>query len=595
MKTLLSLLFVCSACLNLRAAIVLSDTFPYTNGVLTNASAGKWRHTTGGTDEVNVTNGLVELTRTETEDVASSLAVSYPASSGTTLYSRFTVYVLSPPNGASGNYFAHLDGTSARARVFVVTNGAAVGKFRLGLANGGTTASVNWAADLNTNQTYTVVTRHVINNATATLWVDPASDSDPSITAADVVSASSANAFAWRQDPGLGALLVDDLLVASSFGEALSGNEAPSISNIPDQQVAAGATGSGLGFLVGDAETTANFLVLTASVSDSNLISAALSGSGSNRTVQITAANLTGSATVTVSVFDGFNTSRDSFLVTVVPALLFADEFNYPDGALITNATPPWAHHSGTTTGQVQVVDGKMVLSTAFTEDVSVILPGGPYTTNFPTYLYASFLVNFSALPTGGGDYFAHFNTTSARCRIFANTNNAGPGTFRLGLLDSGQTVPVQLATNLSTNTSYRVVVKYSPRDGRARLVVNPASESDLDFGLGLTDSAAEVAVNAFAFREDPGIGTFTVDELRLGLTFAAVTAVAPALRIEPLAAGQARLAWTASATGYSLQSNTNLVTTNWQDVVATPVVTGSENVVTNNPASSPIFFRLKK
>src|SRR5882724_8698069 len=157
MKTFLSLLILCAACTSANAAIILSDNFTYTNGVLTNASAGKWRHTSGGTDEVNVDTGRVELTRSETEDVAASLAVSYAASGGATLYSKFTVFVFSPPAGANGNYFAHLDGGSARARVFAVTNGAAVGKFRLGIANAATTTTNIWPVDLNTNQTYTVL------------------------------------------------------------------------------------------------------------------------------------------------------------------------------------------------------------------------------------------------------------------------------------------------------------------------------------------------------------------------------------------------------------------------------------------------------
>jgi hypothetical protein len=126
MKTFLTLLILCAVCAGGRAAIVLSDSFIYTNGVLTNASAGKWQRTSGGANEVNVTNGVVELTRSETEDVAATLSVSFPSSSGA-IYAKFSLTVLTPAGTVGGNYFAHFDGGATRARVFAVTNGAAPG------------------------------------------------------------------------------------------------------------------------------------------------------------------------------------------------------------------------------------------------------------------------------------------------------------------------------------------------------------------------------------------------------------------------------------------------------------------------------------
>jgi len=70
---------------------------------------------------------------------------------------------------------------------------------------------------------------------------------------------------------------------------------------------------------------------------------------------------------------------------------------------------------------------------------------------------------------------------------------------------------------------------------------------------------------------------------------------IRPKLRVERLALGQVRLAWPAAASGFTVQTITNVASTNWQDVLMSPVITGSENVVTNFPAGSPIFFRLRK
>ena len=594
MKTLASLLIVFAACATANAAILLRDNFTYADGALTNVSAGKWRHSSGGADEVNVTNEVVELTRSETEDVDSALAVSYSAGSGATLYAKFSLLALSLPAGANGNYFAHFAGASARARVFAVTNGAAAGKFRLGIANGATASSAIWPVDLNTNQNYTVITRLSISNAQSMLWIDPASDSDASISASDTASASSANAFALRQDSGMGVLVLDNLVVATSFGEALSDNETPSISNIPDQQIPEGGSTAAIPFTMGDAETPAGALSLLVRASPSNTVLVSFGGSDSNRTVTVSAfSTLTNTTTVTVLVTDGTTTNSDSFVVTFVPALLFSDEFNYADGALITNGTPPWEHHSGTVTGQVQVTSGRITLSTAFTEDVSVSLPKGPFTTNSGVTLYASLLVSFSQLPGPTGDYFAHFNTSGARGRIFASRANAGAGKFRLGVANAANSASEQLAVDLSTDTDYRVVLRYDPATATSRLWVNPGTE--LDDGTNATDTATATPISAFAFRQDAGIGVLTIDDLRLGLTFAAVTApLAPALRIERLS-NDVRLSWPVSAAGFVLQTNSLVHSTNWENVIQTPSVVGSENVLTNPVSPGHLFFRLKK
>lgn len=583
-------------CSGAQAAIVLADSFPYADGSLTNVSNIKWRNAGGVLNQVNVTAGRVELTAGESEDVDALLAGGpFTTAGGTVLYAKFTLNYSALPTGSQGDYCAHFIGTSAnRARLFATTNGAAPGKFRLGLSSGSAVATNKFPLDLALGQDHTVFLRYAVSNAQCALWIDATAEGDASVVAADSATAQSIISFGLRQSTDIGALLVDDLIVGTSFSEVLTGNATPAISDITDRTVADGSSTPAIPFTVSDLETPANSLIVTATASNSNVVqSIVLAGAGTNRTVTVaTPAGQTGSTVITVFVTDGSTTNSESFLVTVIPALLLAEDFNYADGPLAGDGT--WTHHSGAVTGQVQVANNRIVLSTAFTEDVNVPLPGGPYATNSGVQLYASLRVNFSQLPNSAGDYIAHFNNTSGRCRLFVGTNNAAAGRFRVGIGNGASAVSEQLAADLATNTAHRIVLRYNPATGVSTVWANPAAETDP--GTNATDAATATALSTFAFREDPGIGTFTVDDLRLGLTFASVMdAAAPRLRIERLATGQVRLAWPADATGYALQTTTNAASTNWAEVATAPFLLGGENVLTNSLSGNPFFYRLKK
>jgi hypothetical protein len=96
----------------------------------------------------------------------------------------------------------------------------------------------------------------------------------------------------------------------------------PTISDIADQTVNEDVSTGPLAFTISDAETTASSLILTASSSNTQLVSVAsivFGGSGTNRTVTVTPlTNQFGTATITISVTDaGGSTAQDTFLLTV--------------------------------------------------------------------------------------------------------------------------------------------------------------------------------------------------------------------------------------------------------------------------------------
>ncbi|HVY70035.1 MAG TPA: tandem-95 repeat protein [Verrucomicrobiae bacterium] len=119
----------------------------------------------------------------------------------------------------------------------------------------------------------------------------------------------------------------DGGVTASSFTVTVqSVNDLPTISAVDNVTATAGTTNAPVAFTVGDVETPADQIVVTAASSNPALIPVAgvvLAGSGANRTVAvIPAAELTGSAEVTLIATDADNGSASrSFSVTVTAAL----------------------------------------------------------------------------------------------------------------------------------------------------------------------------------------------------------------------------------------------------------------------------------
>ena len=242
--------FLLSATLS-GAALLLNDTFSYSDGPLVTVSGGVWVHHSGSADEVAVASGRVLLNDFHTEDVNALLAGQpYPASGTTNVfYASFTVKFTSLPSGG-GTYFAHFKNSSTtfRARIWALTGGAAPDKFRLGISStNGSAASAKSTMDLRLNTDYIVVTRLVNSNAVtvSTLWINPTTESDSSISITENASAFIVVSYALRESTGEGALNLDNLRVGTSFADVFSSGsgQPPAItSQSPNQTVTNGAS-----------------------------------------------------------------------------------------------------------------------------------------------------------------------------------------------------------------------------------------------------------------------------------------------------------------------------------------------------------------
>lgn len=708
MKKQLCLIALLAGVSAARADIVFSDGFTYPDGNLVGAPGSPWS-THSGSGAVVIQSGQIELSRSREEDVNALLTGGPYASTGpvTALYTGFTARFTALPSNL-GSYFAHLNTSGARARIWAATTNAAPGSFRLSVGNstGATATTGQVQTDLLLNTDYTVVVRYELATGLSTIWVNPSAETDPGVTAADSPGTSlpSISTFAFRQTGGIGIMLIDNLVIGTSFADVVGGNLPPTVSAIPDQSIPANGSTGPIPFAVGDDQTPADELTptgasdnpalvpeenitfagsggsrtvtvtpaagqqgqvnITVSVNDGTATSSTsfllrvgapaidpianqispvntvfgplvftvadaeegagaltvsatssnqllvpngnifFGGSGATRTITATpATGQTGLTTITVTVDDGIQTASQSFALTVHPVLgpLAGDDFNRPDGAVIEEFGA-WNSHSGGFAEAV-ISGNRLLLTQQGSEDINLPLtPGTVYPAEGGHVFFASFIANFSELPTGTGTYFAHFAhfggvPPSFRSRVFATTVGATAGGLRLGIASNSTTINEHALhpLELQLNTDYLVVIRLNAATGESRLWVNPSAEAT-GF-VDSTDLAFPSAVEAFAFRQSGpsnGMGVLTVDDLKTGTAFLDVVSDLPVVLSYTLNNTTIRLSWPAGQ-GYLLRRATALPAgpADWSNV---PFVNEGANDVTNLDISAGNgFFRLEK
>lgn len=366
----------------------------------------------------------------------------------------------------------------------------------------------------------------------------------------------------------------------------------PTISGIANQSAPTNTLVGPIAFTVGDGETSPGSLTVTATSSDQgilpdgNIIISNLGGS--NRTISLTSV-APGFVTVTVTVNDGSFSIPTTFTVSAYPLLgyILEDDFTYPDGSFVTNAAPFWNAYSGAT-GQTQVVNGKLFLASAQSEDMYALLTNAPYATTGGYVLYSRFIVNFTSLPTGsGGDYFAFFKdgtTGGFRARIFAMTNGAAAGKYRIGVANGGFTT-TGFPLDLSLGTPVVVIARYDVGAASTKLWINPTSESSTS--ITAADGTSPLTIYTYTFRQGGASGNLSVDGLKVATSFNQVfTSVAPvaeALQYQVYGSDLV-LSWTSPS--FALQA-APFVTGTYTNI------SGATSPYTNSMTGSQKYFRL--
>jgi len=120
---------------------------------------------------------------------------------------------------------------------------------------------------------------------------------------------------------------------------------------------------------------------------------------------------------------------------------------------------------------------------------------------------------------------------------------------------------------------------------------------STIDGGGG-TSTGGVYSVSGIIGQPDAGKmsgGSFTIDGGFWGLIAAVQTPGAPLLSIARTTTNTVAVFWPSPSTGFTLQQNTNSVSSvNWSNVVTTPSDDGSTKTVVVNPPTGNRFYRLK-
>jgi hypothetical protein len=213
--------------------VVAIDYFDYdTSGALDTVSGGSWTHLTGVFGQLQVGSGVATVDMSDnTENLQTSLlGAPYKTNSGAVLYASYIVN-MDPARmpSTNGTYFTVFnDGSGVtgpyECRVLAATNGAAPGSYRIGIDNFGANAADGqmFPQDLSPSSNYVVVTALVLSNGFSTVWINPSSQSSPSVTditsAPDVTNLYNIAEFELRESGGSGgAVNVSTLKVGTTF------------------------------------------------------------------------------------------------------------------------------------------------------------------------------------------------------------------------------------------------------------------------------------------------------------------------------------------------------------------------------------------
>ncbi len=282
----------------------------------------------------------------------------------------------------------------------------------------------------------------------------------------------------------------------ANWRQAVAANTPPTITALGNQNINEDGATPALAFTVGDAQTPAASLSVSATSSNPALVpntGAALApgGSGASRTLTVTPlANQSGTTTITVSVSDGSLSASRSFELTVAPV---NDAPTLSGVPVLVSTTTGVATSFTVTVNDIDSPAGSLALSGATTNAV-LLQPGGILATSqSSTATSRTFLVTLTPAPgqTGSGGLIVTGSdssaTTSAPVSFNVTSVAAAPDPPTATTANaSGTSVTIAWAAALTGGAPSSFVVEIGTAPGTTTLPTQSAPSTATQLVLSL-------------------------------------------------------------------------------------------------------------
>ena len=348
----------------------------------------------------------------------------------------------------------------------------------------------------------------------------------------------------------------------ANWRQAVGGGTAPTISAVGDVTIAEDTSSAPIAFTIGDAQTPAASLTVTASSNATALVpntagALAPGGSGANRTLVVTpTANQFGSATITLTVSDGAQTASRAFTLTVTSV---ADAPTLAAIAAQTTAedTPVTVN---LTVGDADTPLSSLTVQAASSDTALVgaggFAMGGSGGARTVTITPAADQSGTATITVGVSDG----TTTTSRSFALTVTAVSDPPAFAAG-------VPVSVSTLVSTATSFPVTVTDPDTAGAAltltavttnasllpsggiAVVPQSSTATSRTFTVTLTPAPAASGTGGVTLTAGDGAAT-TTRAMTLSVTSTPAPPDAPVTLTATVTGSALQLSWIGATTG---------------------------------------------
>ncbi len=217
--------------------MLLSESFDYESGPVTDVSSGKWKHTSGNSSEMNIFAGQLDLNEIQSEDVMIDIPVFGAVETfSNTEYEYFVgmdLFVAKAPQG-EGNYWAHFRGNTSstfKGRLFSRAVNPAEGTFEFGISHGQSTGDIWFPQVFVAPVSLRLILGFTPGQSLTRLWIDPDSFQTAHVVAQDETTSSNINGFAFRQpasrSSGMGRFLINHIRISTEWEDVIVGSEKP--------------------------------------------------------------------------------------------------------------------------------------------------------------------------------------------------------------------------------------------------------------------------------------------------------------------------------------------------------------------------------